>query len=290
MLTKKSEPFFSYSKEENAIIERQNKQINRHITAIPLEEEEQQAEIPEIIAVEKRICLEENIIATLKDEEVSLAEVLPNDTVTTDKDINKDFVGFLLNLGERPHELKEDKKVSRTFETEGVKSFEDEKEIASENIPLPMQAWVHLPEVRDEGVVKIITLEENNFHVVARDPWDLTAKFEVNMTQVGTFEEECDISKVEVANDTSPVIEYVKLSVDISNVEEGPLSKSVVPDVALLTNKEIENTDIAVLEKEIIASEGAMYIPSNEAMFNFEDVPFSLPPWVYISKVQEISL
>jgi hypothetical protein len=52
--------------EINAIIVRQNKESNRHITGIPFVEEEQQADIPHIIAVEKRICLEENMMATQK--------------------------------------------------------------------------------------------------------------------------------------------------------------------------------------------------------------------------------
>jgi hypothetical protein len=257
-------------------------------------EEEQQAAIPEIIAVEKSICFKENKTATLKDKEVSLAEVLPNETVTLTKDVTKDFVGFLLNLGERPHDLKEDKIAARTFKTEGVKSIEDEKELASKDFPIqawediPTQAWVYLPKVQDESVDKVVTQIENKFHAVG---WDLAAKHEVNMNQVGTFAEECDVPQIEVANDISHIIEHIKLSVDISNVEEAsPLWKSVLSDVAVLTNEKIENTDIAMLEEEIIASKGAMYMPSNEAMFDFEDVPFSIEPWVYIPKVQETRL
>jgi hypothetical protein len=65
-------PIFLTQRKQIEIIERQNKEINRHITDIPFVEEEQQADIPHIIAVEKSFCLEENIMATLKKVKNSL--------------------------------------------------------------------------------------------------------------------------------------------------------------------------------------------------------------------------
>jgi hypothetical protein len=213
-------------------------------------EEDQQAVIPKIVPVESSIYPLGNLIATRKDERALLAKVLPNETVNTDKDVTKDFVGFLQHIGERPYDLKDkealkeekDKIVTRSLETAGAKSIEDEKEFDPEDIPSSAQAWVYLLKVPDEGVDKVVTLEENQFNAVARD---LIAKYKVRMTQVGSFKEHSDVTSVKMANKNT-VVEYIKVGVDM-----------------VLTNEKS-----IILQEKIIAPKDAIVMD--------EDIPFSI--------------
>lgn len=95
--------------------------------------------------------------------------------------------------------------VAKTLEINEVKSIGDETAAASGDVPYSVEAWVYLPNEQDNGKDKGLPLEENKFHVVARD---LIAKYEVNKSRVGSLNEDSDVTHVEMVKESiAPAVE-----------------------------------------------------------------------------------